>query len=250
MTDVSTVFPAVAAPVEGEFRIGRALSRTFTLLSRNVPIYFAIAAVGSVPMLLFNKISMPLVDDSVALSFVAAILMLLLGPLTQATVLHVAFQDIRGGPVSLTTAVQAVFSRFLPLIGLTICMGVAIAAGLLLLIVPGLILMIMWYVVLPACIVERRGVFASMERSSALTKGHRWPLFGTWLLFAIAGAILNAVVSALVGLTESSGLVMAGSLAWSALATAFGIIFTVVVYHDLRVAKEGVDTREIAAVFA
>jgi hypothetical protein len=118
-----------------------------------------------------------------------------------------------------------------------------------LLIVPGLILMTMWYVIYPSCIVERRGVFASMERSSALTKGHRWALFGTWLLLAIAGAILGAVVSALVGLTGNTGLVMAGSLAWSALASAFGIIFTVVVYHDLRVAKEGVDIRQIAAVF-
>ncbi|MBV8751524.1 MAG: hypothetical protein JO328_01545 [Hyphomicrobiales bacterium] len=248
MTDATTVITSVAAS-PGEFRIGRAFSRTFTLLSRNFPIYFVVAAVGSVPLMLFQKTSIPLIDDSVTLSLIAWILMLLLGPLAQAIVLHVAFQDMRGGLVSLTEAVRSVVGRLLPLIGLAICMGVAIAVGVLLLIVPALILLTMWYVAYSACIIERRGVFASMERSGALTKGHRWAIFGTWLLLAITGAILGAVVSALIGLSESSGLVMAGSLAWTALVSAFGIVFAVVVYHDLRVAKEGIDTRQITAVF-
>ena len=250
MTDATTVIPSVAAaPALGEFRIGRVFSRTFTLLSRNFPIYFVVAAVGAVPGLLLEKGNIAGVDHVGATVTIASLLTLVLGPLTQATVLHVAFQDMRGGRVSLTEAVRGTLGHFLPLIGLAICIGVAIAVGLLLLIVPGLILMIMWYVVYPACIIERQGVFASMERSSKLTKGHRWALFGTWLLLAIAGAILAAVVSALVGLTGNSGLAMAGSLAWSASASAFGIIFTVVVYHDLRVAKEGIDIRQIAAVF-
>ena len=167
MTDVTTVVPTVAAAAEGEFRIGRVFSRTTTLLARNFPIYFVVAAVGSVPLLLFKKTDIPLVDDSVTLSLIAGILMLLLGPLSQAIMLHVAFQDMRGRPVNLTAAVRAAFGRILPLIGLTICMGVAIAVGVLLLIVPALILMTMLYVANSACIVERLGVFASMERSSA-----------------------------------------------------------------------------------
>jgi len=249
MTDVTTVIPAVAATVEGEFRIGRVFSRTFTLLSRNFPIYFAVAAVGSVPLVLFQKISIPLIDDSVTLSFIAGVLLLLLGPLTQAITLHVAFQDMRGGPVRLMEAVRAALSRLLPLIGLFICMGLALGVGVLLFIVPAFVLLTMWYVANSACIVERLGVFASMERSSKLTKGHRWAIFGTWLLLVIAEAILAAVVDAVLGLTGSTGLVTAGSLAWSGLVTAFGTVFAVVIYHDLRVAKEGVDTRQIAAVF-
>jgi hypothetical protein len=38
-------------------------------------------------------------------------------------------------------------------------------------------------------------------------------------------------------------------LAWSAAFGAFYAIMVVVIYHDLRVAKEGVDTDQIAAVF-
>ena len=36
---------------------------------------------------------------------------------------------------------------------------------------------------------------------------------------------------------------------WGALFGAFNAIMVVVTYHDLRVAKEGVDTDQIAAVF-
>jgi hypothetical protein len=39
------------------------------------------------------------------------------------------------------------------------------------------------------------------------------------------------------------------SLIWTAIWTAFFAILGVVAYHDLRVAKEGVDTEQIAAVF-
>ncbi len=39
------------------------------------------------------------------------------------------------------------------------------------------------------------------------------------------------------------------NLIWSAIWTAFYAIVIVVTYHDLRVAKEGIDTEQIAAVF-
>jgi hypothetical protein len=39
------------------------------------------------------------------------------------------------------------------------------------------------------------------------------------------------------------------NMVWSAVWTAFFAIVIVVTYHDLRVAKEGVDTDQIAAVF-
>jgi hypothetical protein len=255
-TDVTTVVPAVAAAAEGEFRIGRVFSRTTTLLARNFPIYFVVAVLATLPSVLlenagalFEKSGTDKYTTTFELSGFGFLAMILLHPLSQAIMLHIAFQDMGGRRISLSESVRAALRRWLPLIGLMICAGVAIAVGMLLLIVPGLILMTMWYVANPVCIVERLGVFASMERSSALTKGHRWAIFGTWLLIAIASAIMTAVIKGVLGLTGSNGLATVGSAAWTALAMAFGTIFVVAIYHDLRVAKEGVDTRQIAAVF-
>ena len=256
MTDVTTAFSAVTPVVaEGEFRIGRVFSRTVSLLSRNFPIYFAVAAIAAVPSVVWENVepsksganaSLPL---SSILLFVALALMLVLGPLSQAIMLHTAFQDMRGRPVSLSDAARVGFGRFLPLIGITICSGFAIAVGAVLFIVPALILMTMWYVATPGCIVERLGVFASMARSSALTKGHRWQVFGMILLVTIPGAVIAAVLNSVLAASGNPGLVIAGSLVWSGLIGAFGTVFAVATYHDLRVAKEGIDTRQIAAVF-
>jgi hypothetical protein len=44
-------------------------------------------------------------------------------------------------------------------------------------------------------------------------------------------------------------LAMLGNLIWNGVWGAFYAIFVVVTYHDLRVAKEGVDVHQIAAVF-
>ena len=248
MTDVTTAISTVAPVAEGEFRIGRVLSGTLTLLSRNFPIYFAVAAVATLPSVLLENSGADK-DTAATLSLLAVLGMLVLNPLSLAIMLHTAFQDMSGRRISLSESVRAALGRWLPLIGLSICVGLGVMFGAMLLIVPGIILMIMWYVANPACIVERLGVFASMARSSALTKGHRWSIFGMWFLIAISSGVISAVLKGVLGLTGSSGLVTSGTLAWTALATAFGAVFAIVTYHDLRVAKEGVDTRQIVAVF-
>jgi hypothetical protein len=248
MTDITTTISTVAPVAEGEFRIGRVFSRTISLLSRNFPIYFAVAAIAALPSA-FVETSTSGKGSNFSAPFLAIVAMLVLNPLSQAIMLHTAFQDMSGRRISLSESVRAAFGRWLPLIGLSICVGFGVMCGMILLIVPGIILMTMWFVANPACIVERLGVFASMGRSSALTKGHRWSIFGMWLLIAISSGVISAVLKGVLGLTGSTGLVISGTLAWTALAGAFGAIFAIVTYHDLRVAKEGVDTRHIVAVF-
>jgi hypothetical protein len=119
----------------------------------------------------------------------------------------------------------------------------------------------MWFVATPVCVVEQLGPFRSMGRSRELTKGHRWKLFGLTLLIMIPALVVGAIIGAVVLATFGGGGFLAmttalGStlgrvvnLIWSAVWTAFYAIVIVVTYHDLRVAKEGVDTEQIAAVF-
>src|SRR5262249_9793848 len=108
---------------------------------------------------------------------------------------------------------------------------------------------IMWYVATPVCVVEQKGPLASLGRSSQLTKGHRWKIFGMIVLLYLGAIIIGLVVGALLGLTHSPILVTLGTLVWTGAWGALYAIFGVVTYHDLRVAKEGVDTDQIAAVF-
>jgi hypothetical protein len=127
---------------------------------------------------------------------------------------------------------------------------VALLCGLsaILLIFPAFIVMTMLFVAMPACIVEQLGPVNSMKRSSELTKGHRWKIFGLWLLVMIVAGIGSLIPKAFTAFGGASvGLIL--ELVWAALTGAFNAVMVVVTYHDLRVAKEGVDTDQIASVF-
>jgi hypothetical protein len=106
------------------------------------------------------------------------------------------------------------------------------------------------FVATPACVVERLDPFRSMERSARLTRGHRWKIFGLLILvvipFTVAGALFDelAEVAGLGGVLASIGQVV-GNAIWEAIFA----VLVIATYHDLRVAQEGVDTAEVAAVF-
>jgi hypothetical protein len=108
-------------------------------------------------------------------------------------------------------------------------------------------LMIMWSVVVPACLVERLGPVQSLARSADLTKGYRWRITGIMLLLFLA--VLAAVL--LILAVTPLGTLVAGIIrfVWSVAWTGFVNCTIIMIYHDLRVAKEGVDTAQLASVF-
>jgi hypothetical protein len=131
------------------------------------------------------------------------------------------------------------------------------------LIVVGAILYVRWSVVLPVCVVERLGPLASLRRSNELTKGHRWAVFGINLLIfgvliIVTIVVFGSLMAFLIYSTGSVPPVPSGpgyavlqilNLLWNAVWLAYYNSVSVMVYHDLRVAKEGIGTDDIAAVF-
>jgi len=246
MTNVSAASPAA----QGDFRVGQVFSQTTAVFSRNFLTFFVVTLVAGLPrVLLIGDVQQGVGTDAVVKIVVAAFLSIVLGTLAQAVLLYGAFQDMRGRPVDLVDCLRIGLGRFFPIIGLAICMSIGLMVGFLLLFVPGLILAVMWYVATPACVVEQLDPFASMSRSSALTKGHRWKIFGMFVLVMIGAGIVSALIGAMLGLTGSTVLVTLGTLVWTGVWGAFYAIFAAVTYHDLRVAKEGIDIHQIASVF-
>jgi uncharacterized membrane protein len=264
MTDASLPAGRFA---QGEFRIGHVFSRAWSVFSRNFLTFILVTGIASLPSLLMPHPTpgVPPVDPFQNLGMVVflSLLMIVLGTLSQAIVLFGAFQVMRGRPVDLAESAKIGLRRFFPIVGLAITMTVLAFLATLLLVIPGFIVYMMWFVATPVCVVEQLGPFRSMGRSRELTKGHRWKLFGLVLLILIPalifGAIVGAVMVAATGgflaavttmsITMATTLGQIVNLIWSAIWTAFYAIVIVVTYHDLRVAKEGIDTDQIAAVF-
>jgi len=55
-------------------------------------------------------------------------------------------------------------------------------------------------VAVPACVIEKLGVGKSLSRSSALTRGYRWPIFGIILLTIVGSAVVSYLVTRILGM--------------------------------------------------
>jgi uncharacterized membrane protein len=179
---------------------------------------------------------------------IGVLAILILHTLAQAAILYVAFQSMRGRVVGIVEALRRGLSRFGAIVGLAILVGCGIWIGLILLIVPGIMFALRWSVALPACVVEGLGPLASMKRSAQLTKGHRWKPFGIFLLLWVVSALAGLLIGLLLRPAGVAGTQVVQAL-WNAAWTAFWYVTLVMIYHDLRVIKEGVDIDQIAAVF-
>lgn len=232
--------------------VGRVLSRAWTVFTNNFVVFFVTTLVVSLPNLLIETAgtASATANPSAVLwkMGIAFPLVLILNTIGEAVIVYGAFQDLRGQPVHLGEALRKGLARFFPILGLAIVSSIGIAIGVLLLVVPGVILAIMWSVALPVCVLEQLGPTSSLGRSSELTKGHRWKILGIVILLVIAnvlGAFVLGLLLAPVGFMAA----VIGSLVWTALWTAYYNSVLVMIYHDLRVSKEGVDVEQIAAVF-
>lgn len=101
---------------------------------------------------------------------------------------------------------QAVRPVLAALIWLTLVTAVAIFAGTMALIVPGLIIATIWSVGGQSVVVERLGVFAALKRSAELVRGNGFAVFG-YLLLLILITVLLAVLVMLVTLPLGTGIV-------------------------------------------
>jgi hypothetical protein len=120
--------------------------------------------------------------------------------------------------------------------------------GIALFVVPGLIIICMYAVALPACVIERIGPIKSMSRSALLTKGNRWRILEVIALLSLGFGFVG-----LVGLlAKQAGGPISPRLAclpiW-AVITSFSSVTIAVLYARLRTASEGIDIEHVAKVF-
>lgn len=232
-----------------DFRIGRVLTRSTSILFRHFLIFVLAGAAASLPAVLLTRLlgfeqsltlsqSFDLSLPALAEVFVYALLAYLYFTVYDAAVITpAAFQARRLRPVGFGNALSIGLARVIPVVLLEIITILLVALAMLGLIVPGLVLMTMWFVGVPACVVERAGPWTSLRRSAQLTKGHRWKVFGLILFLGIVGEIAQALLEFMPMGDLLFGLFRAVWLPyWS--------IVVVMTYYDLRVTHEGVQQVE------
>ena len=178
-------------------------------------------------------------------TFLGWIIQLFATFLLQATLIK-AVQDVRDGraDLSLSETVQSAVPYILPVAAASILAGIAIAVGLVLLIVPGLILITIWAVIIPVIVLERSGSLASFGRSQQLVRGNGWPVFGTLVVLFIiqifVDIVLRIIFFALPVLVRSGlSAVIAGTLVAPFIAVAVTLIYYRLSGQEAPVAEPG-----------
>ena len=165
----------------------------------------------------------------------AVLVMLAIGALGNSVLYRLMLTDLAGGKLSLGEAFQEGLRVFLPVLGVSLLVGLAAAVGMVLLIVPGLIVITVWCVSTVVVAAERSPVIDAIKRSAFLTRGNRWRIFALFILWAVASWLLQ-LITAVFG--------AAGAFVSSTLLAAFGVAGLVVLYDQLRIIRDAGVVRE------
>ncbi|WP_020593850.1 hypothetical protein [Kiloniella laminariae] len=245
-----------------EFQIGETISKTFSVYLKNFVPLTLIVLVLSVPSLLLSwyfghfdqaALQAELMTNGFGVSyFLPVFVSMLTMYLVAASVTYGVFQSLNGGTVVLGECLSKGLSRIVPVILVGILATIVIGIGMVLLIVPGIMAAVALIVVLPVAVIENPGAIASLKRSAELTSGSRWMIFGLILILGIAVGAIGWVIGFVSAGLFISGLSIVAILIGAVFNVVAGTFFQVlyaVVYNNLRVAKEGISTSQIAAVF-
>lgn len=126
--------------------------------------------------------------------------------------------------------------RFPAVLVLSIAGMLAVALGLICLIVPGIIVAVALSVLLPVLLVER-DPWQALHRSFELTEGRRLSLFCFFLVMAVVSFGLSLL-----------GHLFLGSFIADALIMAIDVVAVTVAYHDLRYAAQELESESISGL--
>ncbi|WP_217570175.1 hypothetical protein [Mesorhizobium sp. GbtcB19] len=251
----------------GRFEIGRVFNTTFGVITRNIGICAGLALLFSgLPAFLIRLWTQPQLDavlhgDPGAMadpnavwrnssaSVIGGLVAFVCSLLLQSALVRATIEDLNGKRPSFGDCIQIAIRFLLPTlaIGLLVYFGSILA--MVALIVPGIILWLGWSMSVPVLIQERRGVFGSMSRSRALTKGSRWSLFGLFLILIIIAMIVQWGMLLLLVLFGGIIAEIGAALVQTVVSMVLSIA-AAVSYVELRQAKEGTSIDELAEIFS
>ncbi len=190
--------------------------------------------------------------------------------LMQAAITHGTLQSLRGRKAGVGTCLSTAFSA-LPRIfvaALIFVLVIAIVGGVLVSIITAIVssggiaggilgglvvgaalifVVVQFWVLVPAILVEGVGPITGFTRSYALTKGRRWGIFGILALVGIANWVISLLGRLLAEIAPvASGVIdVAAGLFFMALSA----VLAAVGYTFLRAEKEGVAIDDVVTVF-
>ncbi|ONG51571.1 hypothetical protein BKE38_15900 [Pseudoroseomonas deserti] len=177
---------------------------------------------------------------------------MLLHYLLQAMLTYAAVADFNGRRASLGESLGRGVAALLPALGAAILMLAGIVLGIALLVVPGVMLLCIWAVAVPAVVIERTGVFGGLRRSRELTRGNRWRILGLAIFYVAISLALSGIAVAVAYMLVTTELYWMDTLVQgltSAVSATIGATGSAALYAELRRIQEGASPETLASIF-
>lgn len=144
-----------------------------------------------------------------------------------------------GQSVTLGKAWVELRPRLLPLLGLTVLVGLAVTVGTVLCILPGIWLLVLFSLSTPALILEHATITQSLRRSRDLVRNAWWSIFAILLVTLLFTTGLGLIVSWPFELAGGSLMSIAGAIVAGTVTAPVAAVVVALIYIDRRMRIEG-----------
>jgi hypothetical protein len=207
----------------------------FILLSAAVviPVEIIVEGIG-LEMLTSSYDESPPLAESIAPSVVG---FLVVTPIITAISIYALQSIAEGQRPSAGQVFVAGFEAFTPLFAAVLLAAIGIALGFVALFVPGVYLLIRWYFVPQAVVIDGARGPAALTRSGQIVEGFWWRTFALVLLaniaIAIPGFVLLAPFTAIAASADQAVWALVGTILATSVTTPFVALFSTLLYYDL-----------------
>jgi hypothetical protein len=167
---------------------------------------------------------------------IGALIAIIISAILQAAILRAAAQATIGDPVDVEASYRYGFKRLGSVILLSLLVGLIVAVGFILLIVPGIIFLVFLSASIPVLIVENRRGTEAMSRSWNLVKGHFWHALGVIVVAALIVGVVSGIIGAIGGSNWAVRWIFTAIA--QILTVPFASLVSVLLYLDLRARSE------------
>jgi hypothetical protein len=199
-----------------ELGVGEVISKSFEVYTKDFLRYWVIFAIVGVVVAVVDRlvtriVTVPVMPASASFAqllgyfgatFETFALTLIVGlifyPIYIGTAVNMASNRITTGAADARGAVRRVLSKIVVVWTTSVISGLAVFVGFLALIVPGMILLIMFSLYLPAILIENAGVLSSLSRSQSLVDKRWLKSLGLFLVAGIIIVVLEIIVNVVV----------------------------------------------------
>lgn len=168
---------------------------TFRLFKNNIWLITKIVFVIVAPFEIFKALSVgqERIDWQLSLGLFA--MQLLCNALLAPALFYALLKVIQTGSApSVNEAYRWSLSKFPKMALAALISWILILLGLVLLVIPGIILSLAFFVVYPVAVFEKGSAIDALRRSSQLTRGYRWDILAASIVIGLLASVIMMVV--------------------------------------------------------